>query len=828
MGIFGGVAARACANRGILRARRAALIVGSAMLAIGLATSPATAGCNSGDTANTDLLSSANCQADASGGNAVAVGFNSTASGDSSVAIGFLSKATVSGATAVGNAAQATDTGTAAFGSAAQATAHDATAIGQSAQATVQFATAVGNQSQALADSASAFGQISKASGANSTAIGTNAQATQDSATALGTSATATGVSASALGRRANATATFATAVGTMSQATATDAVAVGTGAPTSGTNIFGARATNTTAVGFGATANVTGATALGQGASATAAGAVAVGQNSVANVANTFSVGTVGSERRIVNVAAGTLSSASTDAVNGAQLFATNSSVAALQGQIGTGTIGLVQQSAAGQPITVGVATDGTVVDFTGTAGTRKLTGISDGSIGAASADAIAGGQLYTANQRVAAAFGGGAGLDINGQLTAPSYAILGNTYNNVGGALGALNTQVVTNTTDIAANTTSINTLNTQVAANTSDIGNLQTQVSNGSIGLVQQNPTTRVITVGAATDGASVSVAGTAGDRTVTGVAAGAVSAASTDAVNGSQLFATNLQVAANTTAIANLSSTVAGLGGGGTGSNYIRSNGSGPAASATGANAASIGSGSTASGANSLAFGTNAQATQSGSIAVGMNASSTGTNAIAIGTGAIATGSVAVGAGATASNGGAAFGDGATATGANAAGLGTNASASAANSVAIGSGSTNAVANTVSFGSAGNERRLTNVAAGISPTDAVNVGQLQSTVSGFQSQIGALASTVDSNDLRARRGIAAAASMTTASMPSAPGKTSWAMNTAAFAGEVGFGASLAHRLNTAIPLYVSGGYSYGGGAQHIVRAGLGGEF
>ena len=50
----------------------------------------------------------------------------------------------------------------------------------------------------------------------------------------------------------------------------------------------------------------------------------------------------------------------------------------------------------------------------------------------------------------------------------------------------------------------------------------------------------------------------------------------------------------------------------------------------------------------------------------------------------------------------------------------------------------------------------------------------------------------------------------------------------MNTAAFTGESAFGASMAHRLNTPLPLYVSGGYSYGGGSQHIVRAGLGGEF
>ena len=56
------------------------------------------------------------------------------------------------------------------------------------------------------------------------------------------------------------------------------------------------------------------------------------------------------------------------------------------------------------------------------GTAGNRTITGVLAGTIAAGSTEAINGDQLYTANQRVAAAFGGGAGLDANGQLTAPS----------------------------------------------------------------------------------------------------------------------------------------------------------------------------------------------------------------------------------------------------------------------------------------------------------------------------------------------------------------------------------------------------------------------
>ena len=40
--------------------------------------------------------------------------------------------------------------------------------------------------------------------------------------------------------------------------------------------------------------------------------------------------------------------------------------------------------------------------------------------------------------------AFGGGAGLDLNGQLTAPSYTIQGTIYNDVGSAFSAVNTQL------------------------------------------------------------------------------------------------------------------------------------------------------------------------------------------------------------------------------------------------------------------------------------------------------------------------------------------------------------------------------------------------
>jgi len=85
------------------------------------------------------------------------------------------------------------------------------------------------------------------------------------------------------------------------------------------------------------------------------------------------------------------------------------------------------------------------------------------------------------------------------------------------------------------------------------------------------------------------------------------------------------------------------------------------------------------------------------------------------------------------------------------------------ASGSNSVALGTGSVATEANTVSVGSAGNERRITNVAAGVNDTDAVNVGQLNSTVSGIQNQMSGMQGQINSVARDAYSGIAAASAL-----------------------------------------------------------------
>ncbi len=91
-----------------------------------------------------------------------------------------------------------------------------------------------------------------------------------------------------------------------------------------------------------------------------------------------------------------------------------------------------------------------------------------------------------------------------------------------------------------------------------------------------------------------------------------------------------------------------------------------------------------------------------------------------------------------------------------------------------------------------------------------------------------QFASLSANVDVLRRESRQGIAGAMALTSAPMPSLPGKTSWALNTATFKGEWGTGFSVAHRLNFAKPIAITAGYTDSGGSTHAGRIGVAGEF
>nr|WP_241016470.1 YadA-like family protein [Paraburkholderia sp. Ac-20336] len=491
---------------------------------------------------------------------------------------------------ALGTFSAATQARANAIGTNSTATGVDSNAIGTSAAASGQRAIALGSSasqsSNTTTDATQDATTNTRASGTDSIAIGTASSATQASSVAIGTSAVSSGSGAVALGQTAKASGTNSIALGQNAAASANNSVALGAGSTT--TANLGAAAYNPGSSSLSGTASAANGevsvgsvgyerrmTNVAAGAAATDAVNVsqlqseAVKSNEIGNSvaaslgggaaynsttgtvsAPSYSVGgtTVGSIGDALGNIDGRTTQNTADIARNADDIAQNStSITNVQNQLASGTVGLVQQDATTRDLTVGKDTDGTVVNMAGTAGSRTVTGVAAGAVNASSVDAINGSQLYANSASVASALGGGSTVSEDGTVSAPSYSVDGTTVNSIGDALGNIDGRTTQNTADITRNADDIAKNATDLTNVQNSVTDLSTQLASGTAGLVQQDATTRDLTVGKDTDGTVVNMAGTAGNRTVTGVAAGAVNASSVDAINGSQLYANSASVA-----------------------------------------------------------------------------------------------------------------------------------------------------------------------------------------------------------------------------------------------------------------------------------------
>ncbi len=614
-----------------------------------------------------------------------------------------------------------------------------------------------------------------------------------------------------------------------------------------------------------------------------------AVAYDSAAHDAITLS-GSAGTT--IKNVKTGVLSAASTDAVNGAQLNTTNLNVAKNATDIAKSTTDIAANTtdiaknatdiaANNTNITKNIADICTLNTQLGTLNTQvgslntqiadavkydtssahaiitlggvsgtKITNLADGDVLESSKDAINGSQLFAVKQSIASQ--GGALAD------AVAYDSAAHDVMTLGGTSGTTIKNVkdgeISATSTDAVNGSQLNTVAENVKKNTTDIASLNSSMSdfnNGFSGLARQDVLTRSISIGANTDGNSISMAGTQGARSVTGVAKGAVNASSTDAVNGAQLA----QVSA---------STAAALGGG----SSIDANGSvtAPTYTVGGTQMHDVGSAfdnidgrvmqnsadiagmkgdiiAVASGLNPNAI--NYDSADHNKVTLGGTAatdpvqltnvkagelSSTSTDAIngaqlnatnervGVTETAIA-GYQAAGLGYMTVNSSEASGSKPVASGQDAVAIGVNAAASASNSVALGANSVADEANTVSVGSAGNERRVTNVAAGVGGADAVNMVQMNQ----LRQDVGRSMTALQRS---AYGGVAAAMAMPNPT-PSAPGKTVVGAGLANYKGYSAIAAGVTHRSANGKWL-TSGAVAATPGGDAGVRAHLDYEF
>ena len=516
--------------------------------------------------------------ANANGAGTVALGLSANATGTNAVALGGGSnggtnktEATAANTTAIGFNAKASKSGAAAIGSGAKASGSDSISFGTDTVADSEKAIAIGAGSKATNIGATALGRSSAATAASATAVGSLASATGTTATAVGIEASASGAESLAIGKTASATSGRALAVGTNAKATGASSVAVGSGAGNSGLlgfassiNSLGSVVNSLKTINYATTAEGDYAVALGVYANAKNSG-VAVGQNALAATGG-VAIGKGVLEDTGNNLAGGVAigqDSASTGAYSlamGRHAFASGSTSMAMGYEAsanGNFAVAMGRNvTATGTSTAIGrhaTASNG------GLAIGSQENDVSDDRTTASAKGAVAIGKNTKATSEDAVAIG------TNAQATRLNSVALGSGSTT---ATGATNQGSAT-----------INGITYNFAGAT---GNPNMQVSVGSTGATRQ----------------------------IKNVAAGEVSATSTDAVNGSQLY--SVASAVKPLKYVSVNSTAAG-----TGSNVDNDG-------AQGGNSIAIGPSSTVTRQNGIAIGSGAQSLSEDSVVIGRDA------------------------------------------------------------------------------------------------------------------------------------------------------------------------------------------------------------
>ena len=528
---------------------------------------------------------------------------------------------------------------------------------------------------------------------------------------------------------------------------------------------------------------------------------------------------GNGGNPVRVTNVAAGNVAAGSTDAVNGAQLRrATDGTAAALgggatanpdgsigapnykiggsafnnvgdaltnlDGRVGSNTTTLAnhetridnaETNIAGNTAAIAglqqdaLQFDPTLGAFNAARGgaPTKLTNVADGNVAAGSTDAVNGGQLSgvkTTLEQQITNVSNQAGEAVKNVVKYDVDAS-GNRLNSVSLVGGDATSAVVLK--NVAAGTSDTDAVNVKqlkdVQSNLNQLGALAVQYDDSS---------KSTITLGGA------------GGTRITNVQAGTLSATSTDAVNGSQLYATNQQVSKNTTDISNLQGSVTNIANGKAGLVQQQDpNG-----------AITVGKDS---GGTSVNFSGTAGDRVLTGVAAGVNAN----DAVNVGQFNAALQNVAandkIRAAATDANT-------TWIARADAGAIGSTATATGKNAVAVGQGSVADRDNSFSVGAKGSERQITNVAAGTAPTDAVNVQQLNDNLAtastqakGYTDQrIGQVYNSF--NDLKKDMygGVASAMAVAGLPQPTGAGRSMVSAATSNYHGQQGFAAGYSY--------------------------------
>ena len=537
--------------------------------------------------------------------NAVGIGFNAKAKANNTVAIGVQANndnsiGDNSSSVSIGVKTRAREVGSMAMGVSADASGKYSIALG-SGDVSGDY-TATVNYPKATGEKAIAIGYNSNSSNERATAIGAGATASGTDSFA-GVSGAAGGNSSIAIGKGASITApTAGTTFGGQ------DSIAMGTGAS--------ANQHSSVTIGAGSTSDGVRNITIGPKASASGVDSIAIGNGGVGGDKNNTGVGGNGNTYTInvndisTNVYYGTKS-----VDDGSIAFGNRANAA--KGGLAIGTVSIADG---------GIAVGQSVL---------SKNGVAIGSaVSATAANAVAMGSKAEASSVGAVAIGG--------------YSATDKTKAQGNNAL-AIGASAVTNGNETIAIGKSANASNANaVAVGKNAKASIANSVAIGSDSTTDTNATSQANTTingitynfaGATSDtGMQVSVGAVGKERQIKNVAAGEVSATSTDAINGSQLFAVASQIkpinyfSVKSSAVGNKNND------GATGTDAIAI---GPGAQSSGNNGVSLGNGSQANAESVVSIGYQSNygaQNNSKSIGIGWAAGfqSNGTENIGIGT------------------------------------------------------------------------------------------------------------------------------------------------------------------------------------------------
>ncbi|MBJ8796581.1 trimeric autotransporter adhesin SadA [Citrobacter freundii] len=483
-----------------------------------------------------------------------AIGSYSDSSGDSSLALGVKASSTGNRAIAMGASSSAAGSYSMAMGVNANSSGEKSVALGNKATASGATSVALGNQSTASGDDSTAFGNGAKAIGTNSVALGAGSTAQEDNSVAVGNSTTQRQITYVAKGD-INSSSTDAVTGAQIYSLSQSVADRLGGGASVNSDGTVNAPLYE---VGTGIYNNVGSAlSALNTSITNTEASVAGLADDALLwdDSASAFSANHAGSASKITNLAAGSLTADSTDAVNGSQLFDTNEKVDQNTADITTNTDSINQNTAnitantdSINQNTTDIAANTTSINQNTTdiaTNTTNINNLSD-AVTTLTDDAL----LWDADSGAFSAKHNGSASKITNLAAGTLAADSTDAVN--GSQLFDTNEKVDQNTADITINTDSINQNTTDIATNTTNINNLSDSVT---------TLTDDALLWDAASGAFNANRNGSASK--IINVAAGDLSEDSTDAVNGSQLYETNQKVDQNTSDIADINTTITNL-------------------------------------------------------------------------------------------------------------------------------------------------------------------------------------------------------------------------------------------------------------------------